>query len=136
MIERIKRVLDEEETKLFMALKVIVEESDRAIVSEAARRIGLTPQKGWDVFRRIQRKAQKFGRWEERELMVAGMLSEIPIGYDREPRIGMQSLPFPGGGFKDRYDTYIASLGVRAGFEMFYDSLPEGSRQALSGVRI
>ena len=59
MIDRIRNVLTPEESAFLGALgKVFIDLESRA-VSEAARSLGLKPQKGIDVFRRIQRKAKK-----------------------------------------------------------------------------
>jgi RNA polymerase sigma factor (sigma-70 family) len=57
MAELIAAELDAEERELFDSLREVLAEQDTRAVSEAARRIGLTPQKGWDLFRRIQRRS-------------------------------------------------------------------------------
>lgn len=58
MIERIYRELTPEESAFLKALGIAYEEMESRAVSQAARSLGLEPEKGWDVFRRIQRKAK------------------------------------------------------------------------------
>jgi len=49
--------LSSEEKRFLLHLKDVLEDSGSRAISEAARRSGLTPAKGWDLFRKIQRKA-------------------------------------------------------------------------------
>jgi DNA-directed RNA polymerase specialized sigma24 family protein len=58
MIDRISTELTPEESAFLKALGVAYEELESRAVSKAARSLGLEPEKGWDVFRRIQRKAK------------------------------------------------------------------------------
>ncbi len=58
MIRRISRELTPEEAAFLKALGVATEELESRAVSHAARLLGLEPEKGWDIFRRIQRKAK------------------------------------------------------------------------------
>lgn len=57
MLERIESKLTPGEREFLAELHAVYEELDDRAVSEAARRLGLEPAKGWDIFRRIQRKA-------------------------------------------------------------------------------
>jgi DNA-directed RNA polymerase specialized sigma24 family protein len=58
MLDRIRKQLDDEEAAMFNALGTAFEDLESRAVSQAARSLGLEPEKGWDVFRRIQRKAR------------------------------------------------------------------------------
>jgi DNA-directed RNA polymerase specialized sigma24 family protein len=58
MLDRIREQLDDEEEAVFNALGVALEDLESRAVSQAARSLGLDPEKGWDIFRRIQRKAR------------------------------------------------------------------------------
>jgi DNA-directed RNA polymerase specialized sigma24 family protein len=51
--------LDPDERRFFDLLGAVLEERDDIVVSEAARRAGMTPAQGWNVFRRIQRRADR-----------------------------------------------------------------------------
>jgi RNA polymerase sigma factor (sigma-70 family) len=62
VLERISGELTEEEREFLMMLGNVLQEIEARAVSEAARRLGLPASKGWDVFRRIQRKARKHRR--------------------------------------------------------------------------
>lgn len=57
-VEQLSRLLSEEERAFMKLLGQVVDELGDRAVSETARRLGLKPTKGWDLFRRIQRKAQ------------------------------------------------------------------------------
>jgi DNA-directed RNA polymerase specialized sigma24 family protein len=58
MIDRISAELTPEESAFLKALGKACEELESRAVSQAARSLGLEPEKGWDIFRRIQRKAR------------------------------------------------------------------------------
>lgn len=57
-IDKLKEKLDEEELNLLKAMYDLCESSDKPNISNASRLIGIEPTKGWDIFRRIQRKAK------------------------------------------------------------------------------
>ena len=59
MIDRIRNVLTPEESEFLNAVGKTFIEMDSRVISEAARSLNMTPQKGTDVWRRIQRKAKK-----------------------------------------------------------------------------
>ena len=44
--------------KFLKALYELCESSDKPNISKASRLVGIEPNKGWDIFRRIQRKAE------------------------------------------------------------------------------
>ncbi|MBP6875433.1 MAG: hypothetical protein KBD56_05140 [Candidatus Eisenbacteria bacterium] len=56
--DRILAALDPEEAAFLLALSDILFETERVVVSQAAARLGMKPLQGWDIFRRIQRKAR------------------------------------------------------------------------------
>ncbi len=56
--DRILAALDPEEAAFFLALSDILFQTERVVVSQAAARLGMKPLQGWDIFRRIQRKAR------------------------------------------------------------------------------
>ena len=51
--------LTTEEKEFLLVLQSVLDEMDTRAVSEAARRMGMEPAKGWDLFRKIQRKATR-----------------------------------------------------------------------------
>lgn len=57
-ISKLKNRLTEEELALFNEIYNIRESSNNISISKAAINIGLTLLKGWDLFRKIQRKAK------------------------------------------------------------------------------
>lgn len=54
--------LADEEADFFLVLAEVHGEQYHGEVSEAARRAGITPQKGWDIFRKIQRQFKDLDR--------------------------------------------------------------------------
>ncbi len=79
-IERLSTMLSEIELVFMKALGQVVDELGDRAVSETARRLGLKPAKGWDLFRRIQRKAQSL---------------ETPIEIPASARIARKQRPAP-----------------------------------------
>lgn len=61
----IMKELTEDEKAFLLVLQSVLDEMDDRAVSEAARRMGLTAAKGWDLFRKIQRKAHRAGRMDD-----------------------------------------------------------------------
>lgn len=55
-IDRLILRLGSEEAEFLRTLLQVAEDTDDACVSEAARRLSLTPAHGWDLFRKIRRK--------------------------------------------------------------------------------
>jgi RNA polymerase sigma factor (sigma-70 family) len=58
-IAEIRMMLDECEQAFLDHLRAVFEELDNRAVSEAARRMGISPAQGWDLLRRIRRKVQR-----------------------------------------------------------------------------
>lgn len=55
--DKLRTRLSEEELKLFDELYKMCESFTKADISKASRNIGLDPEKGWNLFKKIQRKA-------------------------------------------------------------------------------
>jgi hypothetical protein len=74
----IKKNLSPEENAFLEHLQDVLDESGPRAISEAARRSGLTPAKGWDLFRKIQRKAKGMSPRLESDMLVSDVRSETP----------------------------------------------------------
>jgi hypothetical protein len=74
----LKKNLSPEENAFLKHLQDVLDESGPRAISEAARRSGLTPAKGWDLFRKIQRKARGMSVKFESDLFVSVVRSEMP----------------------------------------------------------
>lgn len=61
-LKELKTELDEKELKLFGSLILYCQSSEKISVSAAAENIGLDKYKGWDLFRKIQRKAKQLNK--------------------------------------------------------------------------
>jgi len=58
-VSEIKKLLLPEEKTFLEHLQHVLDERVSGAISEAARRAGITPAKGWDLFRKVQRKVRK-----------------------------------------------------------------------------
>jgi hypothetical protein len=74
----IARTLSADENIFLKHLQDVLDESGPRAISEAARRSGLTPAKGWDVFRKIQRKARALPLGRDLEEAVMSEATMIP----------------------------------------------------------
>jgi hypothetical protein len=72
----IKKNLSPEENTFLKHLQDVLDESGPRAISEAARRSGLTPAKGWDLFRKIQRKARGIPAKPSFEVSISEVMSE------------------------------------------------------------
>jgi DNA-directed RNA polymerase specialized sigma24 family protein len=59
LLEQIMADLTVTERDFLVEMRLVLEELEGRAVSETSRRLGIAPEKGWDIFRRIQRKAQR-----------------------------------------------------------------------------
>jgi DNA-directed RNA polymerase specialized sigma24 family protein len=86
MIDRIRKDLTPEEEAFLKALGEAFEELESRAVSEAARVLGMDPQKGWDIFRKIQRKAKAlFPLMTEEEITIAKEVAlRKPLAHEPE----------------------------------------------------
>jgi len=78
-LSEIKKSLSPRENAFLQHLQDVLEESGPRAISEAARRTGLTPAKGWDLFRKIQRKARGLSARIESDLSISEVRSEGPL---------------------------------------------------------
>lgn len=59
LADRLLATLAPSEAAFFLALAEVAREAETVAVTAAARRLGIAPLKGWDLFRRIQRQARR-----------------------------------------------------------------------------
>jgi len=150
--EKILAALEPEEQAFFLTLAEVMGVAEKAAVSEAARRLGLEPLVGWNIFRRIQRKARPFtGEFESVEAAPpSGPCEELRSSppdesetYELRPMRSMsmpQSRSIELSAF-DRLDAFgltpllfLASACADAGFERFASSLTAEQRTRLAAV--
>lgn len=84
--ERLRSIMAEltsEEKGFLLVLQSVLDEMDQRAVSEAARRLGISPAKGWDLFRKIQRKAVR--KTAKRDHGVRFSMRKMPPAV--EPRM-------------------------------------------------
>jgi hypothetical protein len=105
LADRLLAVLAPAEAAFFLALTEVAGEAEMVAVTAAARRLGLVPAKGWDLFRRIQRKAR---RLEEPDRLRSAMsdvmfhsddsmshMPDLEAYQDREVTLELPKLLFP-----------------------------------------
>ncbi|HTY23709.1 MAG TPA: sigma-70 family RNA polymerase sigma factor [Desulfomonilaceae bacterium] len=78
-VSEIKKNLSPQENTFLKHLQDVLDQSGPRAISEAARRTGLTPAKGWDLFRKIQRKAKGISARLESDLFVSEVRIERPV---------------------------------------------------------
>lgn len=77
-ILKFKNRLNEEELILFNEIYRLCETSNKVSISEASNNVGLRPAKGWDLFRKIQRKARRDGpQFQKSEPLGSREFSDI-----------------------------------------------------------
>ncbi len=64
----LKRRLGEEEKQFYEELKNVIMENSNGFISTTARNLGMEPSKGWDVWRKIQRKIKSLLEEKKAEL--------------------------------------------------------------------
>lgn len=86
-LEAIMAELTEDEKEFLVQLREVYDELEDRAVSEASRRMGIEPQKGWDIFRRIQRKALKVqpGVPYEASISTERAMSELVVASTEQP---------------------------------------------------
>lgn len=139
--------LTSEEKGFLLVLQSVLDEMDARAVSEAARRMGLSPAKGWDLFRRIQRKAVR--KTAKHDPGVRFSMANMPPPV--EPTTDAMQMALEVNEMSAWYPSPAAvpapeSVGmvVRAlaalmamddAFSRFYAGLPGESRAAVSEMR-
>ncbi|MBS1518822.1 MAG: hypothetical protein JSS91_12100 [Bacteroidetes bacterium] len=76
-INSLRIELSKEEAKFFNAVYQVCERSDIKLIAEASKIAGVTNQKGWDIFRRIQRKAVSINKDKINENYIYRKVSDI-----------------------------------------------------------
>jgi len=92
VLECISGELTEDEREFLMMLGNVLQEMESRAVSEAARRLGLPTSKGWDIFRRIQRKARKHRAAFLAEEGVSAVTEQPTMPADLAPEMTALSL--------------------------------------------
>lgn len=70
-INELKKILSEDEIQLFNALYESCDLNDKISISKVAKSISLSPQNGWDIFRKIQRKAKRINDLRKKQYKIA-----------------------------------------------------------------
>lgn len=134
-LEAIMNELDSAEQSFLKTLGELLQETEGRMVLEAARKCGLTPDEGWNMMRKIQRKARK----------VRARLAQPPapaasaVMFDLPPRDAELSMRVeeshaqPLERFQDVNDLAVL-LALKQGFESFHRSLPADAIRRLEFI--
>lgn len=94
IIEKVFGLLTKQERQFLLTLEEVLAEQEKSTVSETARKLGLTPQEGWNIMRRIQRKAERLrARVEALELGLLAEEEAMPSFVKHDRRFSI--LPAP-----------------------------------------
>ncbi|MHB8079556.1 MAG: sigma-70 family RNA polymerase sigma factor [Candidatus Krumholzibacteriia bacterium] len=85
LADRLLAVLEPPEAAFFLALAEVAREAETVAVTAAARRLGLEPLKGWDLFRRIQRTARRLQAPPSFMVSAARLAPPAPPSILRSP---------------------------------------------------
>jgi DNA-directed RNA polymerase specialized sigma24 family protein len=154
--DKILAVLEPEEQAFFLTLAEVMGVAEKAAVSEAARRLGLEPLVGWNIFRRIQRKARPFtGEFESAAIEDTVCRSAVAYAdtWDEDAvpfeAPGAPSAPAPPPSLDEEAPLsapvwrrafglspllFLASACADAGFERFASSLTAEQRARLAAA--
>jgi hypothetical protein len=134
--EKILAELDPLEAAFFLTLGEICRRAEPVVVSRAARKLGMTPQRGWDVLRRI-RRISRAHRDEYFGLRDAVMYQET--SHEDLFQRRMESPPAPT--WRAELDPappdtlpFLAAACATAGFERFDASLSAEQRARLASL--
>ncbi|MCB0728648.1 MAG: sigma-70 family RNA polymerase sigma factor, partial [Ignavibacteriae bacterium] len=110
-IDELKKKLSEDELKLLNAYYELCESTDKPSISEASRMIGIEPNKGWDIFRRIQKKAvikkyDDIGKFEFVKHSVKSKISDKPFLF-KESQYFVDSFEME---IETRFEMFVKSL--------------------------
>lgn len=89
-LNKLKNRLFEDELRLFDEIYNMCEASDKISISRASRNIGIKPAKGWDLFRKIQRKASSLS--SKKDLVSEDSVMFKPHFDDEELVFNMEIL--------------------------------------------
>ena len=142
--EQILASLSPQEAAFFLALADAQRETERTAVTAAARRLGIRPLQGWNLFRRIQRKARVHLEEYESAADIQGMRrpsapptmepmrdewivegAEMPMSAP----VAGRARPAAGG-----WLVFLAASAATAGYEQFSATLSAEQRGHLSGL--
>lgn len=100
-LNELKTKLSVDEIKLVNEIYNMCETSTKLSISKASKNIGIEPLKGWDIFRKIQRKANDFIAYEppiccidETEKIKTHMFYEIEVAQNRVTIISERQVDF------------------------------------------
>ena len=83
-LEVIMKKLDPEEQIFLKTLGELLHEADGRMVLEASRKCGLTPDQGWNLMRKIQRKARRISVKQGEPPAAASMPVPVEVSYSLE----------------------------------------------------
>ncbi len=95
-VEAIMKTLDHEEKTFLKTLGELLQETEGRMVLEASRKCGLTPDQGWNLMRKIQRKARRV-RANRVEPPAAAMPASIDACYSLEMPMTREETRAPSG---------------------------------------
>lgn len=134
-LEAIMKRLDPEEQTFLKTLGELLHETGGRVVLEASRKCGLTPDQGWNLMRKIQRKARRIRAKREEPPAATSMPAPVEVGYSLEMPMAVDETRAPSGydEFRDVKDL-ARDIAQWDSFRNFVDTAPADILKKLQSI--
>ena len=134
-LEAIMKKLDSEEQTFLKTLGELLHETEGRVVLEASRKCGLTPDQGWNLMRKIQRKARRIRAKREAPSAAASMPAPVEVRYSLEIPMAVEEARAPSGydEFRDVKDL-ARDIAQWDSFRNFVDTAPADILNKLQSI--
>jgi len=127
--------LDSEEQTFLKTVGELLHETEGRVVLEASRKCGLTPDQGWNLMRKIQRKARRIRAKREAPSAAASMPAPVEVRYSLEIPMAVEEARAPSGydEFRDVKDL-ARDIAQWDSFRNFVDTAPADILNKLQSI--
>ena len=134
-LEAIMKKLDPEEQTFLKTLGELLHETEGRMVLEASRICGLTPDQGWNLMRKIQRKARRIRAQQAEPPAAASMPAPVEVRYSLEMPMAVEEARVPSGydEFRDVKDL-ARDIAQWNSFRKFVDTAPADILNKLQSI--
>jgi DNA-directed RNA polymerase specialized sigma24 family protein len=134
-LEAIVKKLDAAEQTFLKTLGELLHETEGRMVLEASRKCGLTPDQGWNLMRKIQRKARRIRAQQAKPPAAASMPAPMEVRYSVEMSKTMEEARAPSGydEFRDVRDL-ARDIAQWDSFRNFMDAAPADILKKLQSI--
>ena len=134
-LEAIMKKLDPEEQTFLKTLGELLHETEGRMVLEASRKCGLTPDQGWNLMRKIQRKARRIRAQQAEPPAAASMPAPLEVRYSLEMPLAVEEARAPSGYDEFRDVKNLArDIAQWDSFRNFVDTAPSDILKKLQSM--